>query len=316
MSAVRLALVLGLLLPALPAWARPSIHVAAHAEVRTAQVRLGDVARLDGFETADRKRLAALDLGPAPMAGTGRLLPKAYLASALEAAELPRGTQVRLPSRLEVSRAARTLRGGDLASAVEGAVRDRLPPGTEISAIHVPSLPDLKVPSGATRTIEISIPATLAEPVTAEVAIRDGDQLVRSQKVSVRVDAMGTAFEAVEAIARGRVLGEADVRPVRRPESQIPKDAIRDAAELAGATLRRDVRDGEPLTRRMLDLPPLVKRGDRVTMTAARGAIRITAIGEALGPGRQGESVKVRNLDSLKIVSGRVTGPQTITMEM
>ena len=105
-----------------------------------------------------------------------------------------------------------------------------------------------------------------------------------------------------------------DLVPLRVPESRVPADAVRDPSLVEGATLRRAMKRGEPLRLAHVLIPPLVQRGDRVRMVAVRGAIRITASGEALAAAARGQTVRVRNLDSQRVVVGRVVGPGAVEM--
>ena len=52
--------------------------------------------------------------------------------------------------------------------------------------------------------------------------------------------------------------------------------------------------------------PPVVKSRDPVRLTVRVGGLRITALGEALQDGRVGQNIRVRNVDSNKMVTGRV----------
>jgi flagella basal body P-ring formation protein FlgA len=54
------------------------------------------------------------------------------------------------------------------------------------------------------------------------------------------------------------------------------------------------------------DLPVLVKAGGVIRLMARVGPVRIETLGEALQEGRAGQTVRVRNVDSQNIVSGRV----------
>lgn len=292
-----------------------SITVSRSVAVRSSQVHLGDVARLTGFDRETRDRLAGIDLGPAPVVGTGRLLPRAFVSAAIKEADVPAGTRVSVPERLELTRASQILSGDALSRAIEDKLRAALPRTLDVAEIRVPLLSDLKVPDGSDFEIKLSGVGG-AGPITAEIVVKDGETLVRSQRVAVRVDTVSTLIVADGELGRGQTIGAGEVRVLRVPESRIPDDAIRNVAELEGAALRRSLKDGEAVTKRSLELLPLIHRGDRVTMVAEGGGIRITATGEALGSGRRGDAVKVRNLDSQKIVSGRVTASQTVSMEL
>jgi hypothetical protein len=61
--------------------------------------------------------------------------------------------------------------------------------------------------------------------------------------------------------------------------------------------------------------PILVKPRDMVRLVARVGALRVTALGEALQEGRHGETVRVRNVDSSKVVAGRVADAQVVEID-
>ena len=55
--------------------------------------------------------------------------------------------------------------------------------------------------------------------------------------------------------------------------------------------------------------PPLVKRGEAVTLVVQDGPLRITAPGRALSSGAQGEQVRVVTIDNHRTLHGTVDGP-------
>jgi hypothetical protein len=63
------------------------------------------------------------------------------------------------------------------------------------------------------------------------------------------------------------------------------------------------------------DAPPVVKTRDRVRLLAHVGPVNVVVAGEALQDGRMGQSIRVRNIDSNKIILGRVTGPGLVEVE-
>lgn len=312
MGGARAILVILILAPAVAA-AGPAIRVPAKAEVAGPVVRLGDVARLAGFARAEADRLTAVEIGRAPAVGVGQLLPRAYLESVLRDAGVGPGVRLALPDRLEVVRKAETLAGAALRRRVEAAVRARMPHAAEdVAAVQVPELPDLKVPLGSAVAVEFEEGEDFAGPVTVELRVTDGGELVRAQRVTARVDVFATVWVPTRAFRRGEPLTPRDLVEKRVPQSDVPRDALDAAALGEGARLRRDLAAGQPLRRAWVDLPPMVARGDRVTLVATRGALRLTAVGEAMGRGSFGDTVKVRNVSSSKVVAGRVAGPQLV----
>ena len=106
----------------------------------------------------------------------------------------------------------------------------------------------------------------------------------------------------------GETINKEDLVAIRLPSSRFSRDAIRSAELAVGAKLRRNVNAQTPLREAWLSIPPLVRRGATVELVFNRGAISLTAQGEALTDGRRGAMIRVRNLKSKKIVTGRVIG--------
>ncbi len=58
-----------------------------------------------------------------------------------------------------------------------------------------------------------------------------------------------------------------------------------------------------------------VRSGDVVRMSVTMGNLKITGTGEALQSGRVGDLIRVRNVDSKIVVTGRVMGPKSVVIE-
>lgn len=80
------------------------------------------------------------------------------------------------------------------------------------------------------------------------------------------------------------------------------------ADEVLGLEARVSLYAGRPVMRGDLGPPALLDRNQLVTMTYAKGGLTIVAEGRALGRAGLGERVRVLNLDSKTVVTGRVTG--------
>ena len=116
-------------------------------------------------------------------------------------------------------------------------------------------------------------------------------------------------------LRRGHIIGPGDVVPFQAAQSAVPGDAIRRPEFILGAEVRRSIRPGQPIRQAWFKIPPVVKRGQRVRVVAVRGAIRISTMGEALNNAGKGAFVRVRNLDSRKIVTGKATEAGTVELE-
>jgi flagella basal body P-ring formation protein FlgA len=80
------------------------------------------------------------------------------------------------------------------------------------------------------------------------------------------------------------------------------------SAEVVGMVLRRNVAAGEPLTLEDLAEPVLVKSGQTVTLKAGSGGMQLSTLARAEQNGRLGQIIRVRNLESARLVNARVIG--------
>jgi flagellar basal body P-ring formation protein FlgA len=60
----------------------------------------------------------------------------------------------------------------------------------------------------------------------------------------------------------------------------------------------------------------VIKAKQRVTMTAKVGDLKVTAAGIATQDGKLGQSIRVENMDSKKIVTATVTGPNAVEIDL
>ena len=82
--------------------------------------------------------------------------------------------------------------------------------------------------------------------------------------------------------------------------------ALTDPAQAIGKRLRYPVATGAALNAGLLDLPPLVKRGQTVTIVSTGQGLEVRATGEALADGTNGETIRVRNSLTKKIIQATV----------
>lgn len=88
-----------------------------------------------------------------------------------------------------------------------------------------------------------------------------------------------------------------------------PQDAI-------GMATRHAMPAGAVLGTADLAAPRLVKRGQPVTLVSHAGALMVRAEGKALADGAAGEYIAVENLNSRRVVRGRVHSDQEIYIDL
>lgn len=119
-----------------------------------------------------------------------------------------------------------------------------------------------------------------------------------------------------QGLSRHTVLADEDVELVRRNVSFLGNDLLTRLEDAVGQRLRTSLRAGTALSSAMLELVPLVHRGDMVTILARSTRFSITVPGEVRTAGAKGEIVKVKNLMSRKEIYARVVSSEVVAVSL
>jgi flagellar basal body P-ring formation protein FlgA len=151
--------------------------------------------------------------------------------------------------------------------------------------------------------------------VPVSLILRAGVEKAREVRVHAKVEIYADVVVARNSLRRHQVLEEKDVQVVNRNVALLPGDVTMDLTEVLGKRMTLSVNSQEVLRRSMVEAPPLVKKGDRVTLLVENPSFRITSSGEVKEDGREGDRVRVVNTCSKKEVQGRVLDNHTVQLD-
>ena len=83
--------------------------------------------------------------------------------------------------------------------------------------------------------------------------------------------------------------------------------------QVAGMGAARRIRVNQILSPDLIDQPQLIKRGDKIKITAQRDGISASMPGEALEKGSKGDVIRVKNLSSGKTIEAKVVEAGVVT---
>jgi flagella basal body P-ring formation protein FlgA len=132
--------------------------------------------------------------------------------------------------------------------------------------------------------------------------------------IRAELEAIAPVVAAAGDLTRGAVLTARDLNVVETDLVGLRNPCF-DPEELVGKKLKQTLRLGAPIDRTQVDFPPLVKRGDAVTINLMQGRLLMSAAGEAQQDGRAGETIRVLNSSSRKEVLCRVIGSSHVHVE-
>ncbi|MGV2975867.1 flagellar basal body P-ring formation chaperone FlgA [Roseibium alexandrii] len=121
---------------------------------------------------------------------------------------------------------------------------------------------------------------------------------------------------ARQTIPAGSEIGHRDLVERKFPSRTATQFAVAShRSQLVGQVTRRTLLPGQPIPINSVEQPLLVKRGEPARLVFQEQGLVIVMQVEALQNGGAGSFVRVRNVDSGLVVSGRVQQDGTIRVE-
>ncbi|MHA6164361.1 flagellar basal body P-ring formation chaperone FlgA [Pseudomonas sichuanensis] len=117
-------------------------------------------------------------------------------------------------------------------------------------------------------------------------------------------------------LKRESVVGEGDIALRERDVGTLGPGYLTQMDQAVGMKLLRPTVIDQVLTQQHLEQAELVRKGDHVVIVARSGTLSVRMPGEALSKGGLQEQIRVRNLNSKRVVKARVTGPGQVEVAM
>ncbi|MDF0731939.1 flagellar basal body P-ring formation chaperone FlgA [Pseudomonas entomophila] len=117
-------------------------------------------------------------------------------------------------------------------------------------------------------------------------------------------------------LKRESVIGEGDVALRERDVGTLGQGFLTELEQAVGMKLVRPTTLDQVVTLQHMEQAEVVRKGDHVVITARSGALSVRMPGEALSKGGLSEQIRVRNLNSKRVVKARVVGPGQVEVAM
>ena len=305
------------LIPAVPA-AEIAITLRPEAEVLGADIRLGEVAEIACAETELRRRLEGLVIGKAPLPGRSRPITADYVRLRLRQLDIG-ADRMALggAERIEVSMPGVAVSEEQVRQIVTGFLKTSGIWGdAEVKVAELTISADRTLPKGRA-TYRVLPPRHMRSLGTVPLSVVfdvDG-RFQKTIRATARVEALAPVVVAARPIGRLKPISTDDLKMEKMNLVELPTGVMTDADDIIGKRARRNIDAGDILRPDLIEMPPLVKRGDMVVIVAESEGIKVTATGEVKSDGLRGEQVKVVNLDSNKRFSARVVDKKTVMVD-
>ena len=311
-------LVLFLIISGMAQAANVSITLKENAVVKGAQIHLGDICHIESLDPDLGQRLDRLVIAKAPQPGRSRKISIDYLSLRIKQMGLsPDAIRFSGPEQIHVARDGFEVSEEEIAKIVDEFLQtNRIWGDAAVEVKDIQLSADRTLPKGHT-TFQIEQPDHLKSLSTLPLSIVfdvDG-KYQKTVRANVKVAALGSVVITAKPIGRLKPISVEDLKVEVMDLVGLSKNVITDINEIVGKRARRNIQAGEFLRPDLIEMPPLVKRGDMVVIVAETNGLKVTAIGEVKSAGRLGERVKVVNLDSNKRLSAWVVDNKTVKVE-
>lgn len=162
-------------------------------------------------------------------------------------------------------------------------------------------------------------------PLQTQLGQQSGQNQAAVGRVNVRVECQGSVpwskyvpvlvrvfapvLMSTRPLARGDLIGAADVELAEADLSMLRQSYLQDSTMAIGMEVKRALPANTVISSEALAQPLLIKRGDTVVMSAKSGPVTIRQQGVAMQNGELGAQIPVRNSNSDIVVRAVVTGP-------
>jgi flagella basal body P-ring formation protein FlgA len=296
------------------------------AVVTARTVTLADVAELTGGLAVLRERIGLLDVAEVPRDGGGLSVSRRQVEYRLRLAEVPSALyRVEGAGVTQIGTRFRPVTSDEVVAAARKTLLGRLPWSADEVQI------DLIQP------VVAPLPAVAAdEQLTIKAEPHPGQRPPGRLQVDVRLFVQGEQRFALPVyfnvrpcqrvvvcrhrINRGEELTAASVFVERQPVDGRGRNALSPEA-MARKRARHTLLPGHMVL--LTDVEdqaappqhPVVKPQDAVRLLVKVGGLKVTAAGQALQEGRVGQLIRVQNVDSKKVILGRVVEAGLVEVE-
>ena len=296
-----------------------TVRVLKNAWVEEDEIRLGEISEIFGKDRTLVQRLQGIVLAKAPHPGRPRYIGEDYIRMRLRQKGIDL-SQISLiaPDSVKVFRRTVKISVQRIEQAVSGFIRQKLRWAEDRVRIKEIKVMDRVVllPKGNV-SIQVIAPRNTdyLGTICLSLLFTVNGSYQKKARATVKVEVMTDVVIADRPLRRHQLITEDDVRLQKMDLAELPSSAIVDLSEVMGKRIKRNINIDEIICGDIVELPPLVNRGDVVRIIAESDGLRVTALGEIREKGCRGERVSIVNLDSKKGIYGRVLDSRTVRVD-
>lgn len=295
-----------------------AIKVLEAVEVKGPKIYLGEIARINGDDRQLVEALNEVVVAKAPLPSRMRVIETQFIELRLRQNGFDVATlDICGSPKTNVTRSYTEIGKKEIEEILSDFLYTNALKGNSGARIKALSVPDRIILPKGHITYRVSPPQNTQYvgliPLYLEFSV-DGE-VQKKVHTNATIEMMVEVVVAKKLLQKHKPITEDDVVLHKMDLADLPGNVIMDLEAVLGKRTRRAIGSNTVLRADLLELPPIIQRGDIVVVVAESNGLRITALGKAKRKGRLGERIPVENFDSKKILHAEVVDSRTVKIE-
>lgn len=132
--------------------------------------------------------------------------------------------------------------------------------------------------------------------------------------VPIRITILKTVFVAKRSLTKGDRITGNDIYSTEIDIHKLKYGYFNDIDELIGHVCKQNVIIHSPFNPHNIELAKIIHKGEKVKMVTNNNNLTISMDGIAINEGTLGDTIKVKNLSSNKIIEAQIAGKKRVTV--
>lgn len=290
------------------------VRLQPSAEISGPDIRLHEIAVISA-PPALATAIGSLKVARSPQPGLKRLLPRVKISTLLNSQRCPAARLVvKGPDFIQVYRTSQAMTVEHLREVIQRYVDQKIL-NAEFKLGGITIHGKNNFPVGRLQAVVVRHNTDeLIGKVKFVLAVTVDDHKAGRAYASAWIDRYENVVVAKHALSRNSLIAESDLALQKMNISRTPASICMRLEDAVGKQIKQSINAGNYLRLTMLETPPTIYKGDRVTIIAERGPLQISAMGLAQTDGFMDEQIRVRNISSKRVVVGRVVDGSTVAV--
>lgn len=295
------------------------IEVQSFSLIESKEIHLGDIARITGAEPRFVKIAQSIVLTSAPVRDRSLSIKNSLIKKCL----LENGFDLKkitldIPDKITVKNKLTRISEENIKEAIREYIYENMPwDKDEVNITEIAYKGDIILPPGEFyQNITMGKENRFIGKISLDLELTVNGKIFTRRKIGANINVLMPVVLTKVNLEKNQIISENDLYIDTQWKSKLPSKICTSIEQVAGKKLTKNIKAGLPLNESFLEIPDDIFKGDKITILAKTKTFQITAPGIAEENGKNGETIKVKNLDSKKIIYAKVINNTTVKIDL